>query len=1132
MPANDSSLCSFTSTALPVASGDPTFVVLDWHGEEGISRPYRFEVRLACEQQVLYECMLGERATLILRDDAQAAESKYHGVVTEVEQLESDETYQYYRVVLEPKMALLRQCHFSDVWLKTSLTALIADIMSNVGLHAKPAQDTVGIDYDYTVAFTQNAAVGEAEFICQFEESSFAFLSRRLEQAGVYYYFEQGKDRELLVLCNDIARQGPSSPIALTYFPMNATTTAVTQAVLRSFKRRVTHPVKRVVLQDFNPNIVTGMVMVQGDSRRGASPDSTYIAYGEHFADVATGDLLAGLRAQALSCRESEFHGRGRATELRVGATMMFSTALFAGADNLTSERVDAVAGLAGTYFIIEVKHRGSQPLPTGDTYQAGNGDSETHFIALPSDVQYRDSCKTAKPYIGAPISAFIDAEDAVLTAESRLAGDVDDLTQAAKTLNTSIPELSIAKAASEKADAELAVASATTKRKRDEATTYELRYEPGVTPQLHASHLAEYKRVAAQAAVAEATLKTAADTAKSVYTKAGDTQTNAQAKETLSSQTMLADWKSANTPYLNSEGCYKVRFPFVRASKSGTLCSAFVRMASMSSGVEHGMNLPLLPGTEVLVSFLGGDPDRPIIIGSVPNAVNKNKVNETNKTQSGLSSPLGHFLAMDDVPTGPLMKMGSPAGQSSLTFGQGEVNGVNLRTADHLQLSSSSLKQQVPDIYSLSIGADEVTGSSATAFYAKSPDDFKGLVDASSPTGIGKRPIPPVATIADEIALTTKWGGTPWTIPTTDWNSSTTASDSNRPDISTRLGKSLSLVDLWSSVGWGIANAVTGFTPFVGASHFGHADTKVSGKAPYLVELNTAATQTSANFGTRKEVLDDFQSAIYYSYSGEKANVNIGKGTYIYDTYRKEDATAIQINTTSHSVDTIISAMDATVVDVTSEFYSVAGIVKASISGNKHKITMTEKGIVIEAIGAPILLNGDVVIGGSLLVKDDLLVEGDAGVKADIVVASLYATNASINVLESLTSTDGKAVLTLDPDALMEKTVDTFNLKYGSPFGLGVLSLDRLLGYGALAMEYSLKTQHGLLQNTTGQLGSTIKMPSVAATNLYKSQSAIKGLSHKVESARKAYAAGKKLFSNTSNPQKKIAVDTIKWMD
>jgi hypothetical protein len=47
------------------------------------------------------------------------------------------------------------------------------------------------------------------------------------------------------------------------------------------------------------------------------------------------------------------------------------------------------------------------------------------------------------------------------------------------------------------------------------------------------------------------------------------------------------------------------------------------------------------------------------VITGSVPNSENPNVVTGDNATQSGLSTPGGHLFAMEDSPSGPMMKMG-----------------------------------------------------------------------------------------------------------------------------------------------------------------------------------------------------------------------------------------------------------------------------------------------------------------------------------------------------------------------------------------------------------------------------------------------------------------------------------------
>lgn len=51
------------------------------------------------------------------------------------------------------------------------------------------------------------------------------------------------------------------------------------------------------------------------------------------------------------------------------------------------------------------------------------------------------------------------------------------------------------------------------------------------------------------------------------------------------------------------------------------------IRMAQPFAGPSQGMHFPLRPGTEVLVAFENGDPDRPVIVGAVPNVTTPSPV-------------------------------------------------------------------------------------------------------------------------------------------------------------------------------------------------------------------------------------------------------------------------------------------------------------------------------------------------------------------------------------------------------------------------------------------------------------------------------------------------------------------------
>lgn len=72
----------------------------------------------------------------------------------------------------------------------------------------------------------------------------------------------------------------------------------------------------------------------------------------------------------------------------------------------------------------------------------------------------------------------------------------------------------------------------------------------------------------------------------------------------------------------LDAEGRYTVQIHFDTAPHRGAKASHAVRMAQPFAGHGNGMHFPLLPGTEVIVAFANGDPDRPIIVGAMPNPV------------------------------------------------------------------------------------------------------------------------------------------------------------------------------------------------------------------------------------------------------------------------------------------------------------------------------------------------------------------------------------------------------------------------------------------------------------------------------------------------------------------------------
>jgi type VI secretion system secreted protein VgrG len=104
--------------------------------------------------------------------------------------------------------------------------------------------------------------------------------------------------------------------------------------------------------------------------------------------------------------------------------------------------------------------------------------------------------------------------------------------------------------------------------------------------------------------------------------------------------QTALVVGPSGKEIWTDKYGRVKVQFHWDRAGKSDDNSSCWVRVAQNWAGKNWGGQHVPRVGQEVVVSFLEGDPDRPLVIGSVYNAEQMPPYDlPANQTRSGLKS-------------------------------------------------------------------------------------------------------------------------------------------------------------------------------------------------------------------------------------------------------------------------------------------------------------------------------------------------------------------------------------------------------------------------------------------------------------------------------------------------------------
>lgn len=140
----------------------------------------------------------------------------------------------------------------------------------------------------------------------------------------------------------------------------------------------------------------------------------------------------------------------------------------------------------------------------------------------------------------------------------------------------------------------------------------------------------------------------------------------------------------------LDDEGRYRVRFLYDTAPTPQGRASRPLRMMQPHAGPGYGMHFPLRPGVEVLITCIDGDPDRPIIAGTVPNPRTASPVDAGNAPRNVLRTGGGNELNLDDTAGAERIKLTTP--MAGTTFQLGAPNAPELGAILETYGASSTL--------------------------------------------------------------------------------------------------------------------------------------------------------------------------------------------------------------------------------------------------------------------------------------------------------------------------------------------------------------------------------------------------------------------------------------------------------
>lgn len=184
--------------------GGTTYKLNNFRAVERLSHLFEFHLLMTNQSRdVGFDSLIGQSATVSLTVGSETR--TYNGIIGLFEQdatpFNPIDEWTTYRAVLYPKLWLLTFVGQCRIFQNKSTVEIIKSVL-----------DENQIQYSSKVT---TAGMQQREFCVQYNETNFNFISRLMEEEGIYYFFEQTRAGHTLVLADSLEGH-PACPNAAT----------------------------------------------------------------------------------------------------------------------------------------------------------------------------------------------------------------------------------------------------------------------------------------------------------------------------------------------------------------------------------------------------------------------------------------------------------------------------------------------------------------------------------------------------------------------------------------------------------------------------------------------------------------------------------------------------------------------------------------------------------------------------------------------------------------------------------------------------------------------------------------------------------------------------------------------------
>jgi type VI secretion system secreted protein VgrG len=359
-------------------------------GVDSLGRCFEYEIEVTSAQlDVASADVLGKSATVHL-DTTDGGTRHFNGVITAFDYVGPHGDISKYRFVVRPWLWLLTQSAGCRIFQNKNVIDIITAVFQNLEFS------------DFDVSYLASGDYPVREYVVQYRETDFNFVTRLMERDGIYYFFQHdtGKHTLVLVDANTVHDYPPSggddsasSGYQVPFRPPDAHRAALTESV-EDWRLGASVAPGIYSHADFDFTKSRSKLFSTRKNARGFVHDDLEVYdYPGGFEINAVGDTHALVRLQEQQMPLDEATGWSNARKLTVGN-------LFGLTEHPRDDQNQDYLVTSATYRLI------GEGVETGGV--AGAPVYDCRFNAIEASAQFRSRASARKPLVNGPQTATV----------------------------------------------------------------------------------------------------------------------------------------------------------------------------------------------------------------------------------------------------------------------------------------------------------------------------------------------------------------------------------------------------------------------------------------------------------------------------------------------------------------------------------------------------------------------------------------------------------------------------------------------------------------------------------------------------------------------------------------------------